>query len=113
MKNKSSTRKKLYYLGIVLISMFVVLLVAFGIHCFNVTSYNNKERVLADEYEVADEISLTLKERDSWEKVDSILGSDTYKGTIYEATVKNLSVNELSEWKAKFVINSNCYINQA
>jgi putative nucleotidyltransferase with HDIG domain len=113
MKNKSSTRKKLYYLGIVLICMFVVLLVAFGIHCFNVTSYNNKERVLADEYEVADEINLTIKEGNSWEKADSALGEDKYKGMIYEATIKNLSVNELSKWTAKFVINSNCYINQA
>ena len=113
MKNKSSTRKKLYYLGIVLIIMLVVLLVAFGIHCLNVASYNNKQRTLENEYEVTDEISLTLKEGNSWEKADSALGEDKYKGMIYEATIKNLSVNKLSEWKAKFVINSNCYINQA
>ncbi len=113
MKNKSSTKKKLYYLGIVLICMFVVLLVAFGIHCFNVASYNNKERVLADEYEVADEINLTIKEGNSWEKADSVLGEDKYKGMIYEATIKNLSTNKLSTWTAKFIINSNCYINQA
>ena len=113
MKNKSSTKKKLYYLGIVLICMLVVLLVAFGIHCFNVASYNNKERVLADEYEVADEINLTIKEGNSWEKADSALGEDKYKGMIYEATIKNLSTNKLSTWTAKFVINSNCYINQA
>ena len=113
MKNKSSTRKKLYYLCIVLIFMFVVLLVAFGIHCLNVASYNNKQRTLENEYEVTDEISLTLKEGNSWEKADSALGEDKYKGMIYEATIKNLSVNKLSEWKAKFIINSNCYINQA
>ncbi len=113
MKYKSSTKKKLYYLGIVLICMLLVLLIAFGIHCLNVASYNNKERILTDSYEIKDEISLAINEGNSWEKKDSALGEDAYKGIIYEATIKNLSINELSTWTAKFVIEDNCYINQA
>ncbi len=113
MDNITKTKHRIIRYGIVLACMLVVILIFFGIHCNDVKNYNNKERVLSKTYENQDEIALSINEGSSWEKKDSIIGEETYKGVIYEATIKNLSDNSLKEWTGKFVIKGDCYINQA
>ncbi len=113
MEDKTAIRKKINAFGTGWLCLLLALLVAFAAHCVNVRNYNNKERVLKNEYERKSEISLEVKEGSSWDKTDSLIEEGSCKGIIYEATVKNLSPNSLKEWQAKFVIKEHCYLNQA
>ncbi len=113
MNDKTKTKRIITISGIVIACMFVAILIAFSVHCINVSRYNGKNRVLENAVEIENEISLAIGKGSSWEKHDDLLGADTYNGIIYEATVTNISDNSLEQWGAKFVIGKDCYINQA
>ena len=113
MDNMTKIKHRIVRYGIILACVLIAILVLFGIHCSDVKEYNDKNRVLDGIYEIQDEIGLSINEGSSWDKKDSLIGEETYKGVIYETTIKNLSDNSLKEWTGKFVIKNDCYINQA